>query len=154
MNSFVLSTKGFPDRHTGVNISQEIIGILREYDIGNDQIEAIVHDQGANYELAVSILNHDFEWNELKCSGHCLQLCVNSGLSLSIIERMVAVGRQIVGHFHHSALATEALRQRQQQMQLPVKKLKQDVATRWNSTLSMLESLIVGLYQQYFQIQM
>ena len=66
---------------------------------------------------------------------------MNSGLSLSPIER-IAVGRKIVGHFHHSALATEALRRRQEQMQLPIKKLKQDVATRWNSTLLMLESLI------------
>ena len=137
MKSFVLSTKGFPDRHTGINISQEITGIMREYNIRNDQVEAIVHDQGANYELAVNILKQDFEWNELKCSGHCLQLCVNSGLSLSPIERMVAVGRKIVGHFHHNALA---LRQRQEQMQLPIKKLKQDVTTRWNSTLVMLES--------------
>ena len=68
----VLSTKGFPDRHTGINISQEITGIMREYNIRNDQIEAIVHDQGANYELAVNILKQDFGWNELKCSGHCL----------------------------------------------------------------------------------
>ena len=53
---------------------------------------------------------------------------------------MIAVCRKIVGHFRHSVHASEALKSRQQQMQIPAKKLKQDVATRWNSTLMMLES--------------
>ena len=55
---------------------------------------------------------------------------------------MIAVGRKIVGHFRHSALATGALTKRQEQMKIPVKKLQQDVATRWNSTLFMLQSLL------------
>ena len=58
------------------------------------------------------------------------------------IERMIVVAHEIVGHFRHSSVATEAPRRRQEQMEVPVRKLKQDVVTRWNSTLTMLDSLI------------
>ena len=88
------------------------------------------------------LLAESHGWDEVKCAGHCLQLCVNSSLALAPISRMIAVARKIVGHFRHSTLATGALTKRQEMMQIPVKKLQQDVATCWNSSLLMLESLL------------
>ena len=88
------------------------------------------------------MLEEDHGWKNLKCAGHCLQLSVKSGVSISLIERMIAVARKIVGHFRHSITASEALKERQEQMQVAVKRLQQDVATRWNSTLFMLQSLL------------
>ena len=85
------------------------------------------------------MLEEDHVWKNLKYAGHCLQLSVKSGVSISLIERMIAVARKIVGHFRHSITASEALKERQE---VAVKRLQQDVATRWNSTLFMLQSLL------------
>ena len=108
METLVLSTQGFQEQHTGVNIASALVEIATKFNI-EDKIVAVVHDQGSNYVRAVDILAESHGWDEVKCAGHCLQLCVNSGLALAPIARMIAVARKIVGHFRHSALATGAL---------------------------------------------
>ena len=142
MKSFVLSTKGFSEKHTGVNVCEALKNVVREFGISEAQVVAVVHDQGSNNEVTADLLHENIGWYDVKCAGHCLQLCINSGFSIPAIDRMLSVSRKIVSHFHHSVRATEALRKRQKQMDVPVRKLKQYVATRWNSNLFMLESLL------------
>lgn len=50
--------------------------------------------------------------------------------------------RALVGHFKHSVVGSEKLKSVQQQMGLPILKVKQDVATRWNSCYIMMERLV------------
>ena len=46
-------------------------------------------------------------------------------------------------HFRHSYVAEQALNTKQSQLQVPSKKLVQEeVATRWNSTLEMIECIL------------
>lgn len=58
------------------------------------------------------------------------------------ITRSNDAGKKLVGHFKRSSLATDALTQHQLQILLPQKKLKQDIATRWNSTFYMVQWLL------------
>lgn len=51
-------------------------------------------------------------------------------------------GRKIVANFKHSLLATTRLEDIQKDLQMQTKCLHQDVATRWNSTYYMVESLL------------
>ena len=52
------------------------------------------------------------------CAGHTLQLCVNSGLEIPVISRVVAAGRHLTTHFHKSEPALRALRIHQQDMSI------------------------------------
>lgn len=70
--------------------------------------------------------------------AHTLQLV----LSRQSILDITASGRRIVGHFKHSPLAYSRLENVQKQLDQPIKKLRQDVSTRWNSTLYMLQGLL------------
>lgn len=77
----------------------------------------------------------------LPCVAHILQLTVNEGL-LAQRSVTVAVGRKIIGHFKHSALAYSHLEDIHLQLSQPIKRLQQDVQTRWKSTYYMLQSLM------------
>ncbi len=139
--SCVLETKHFPERHTGQGIADKIDEIATAFAV-DEKVSAIVHDQAANMELSLQILNSSKGWESLRCNAHCLQLCLKAGLSSNGISRLLGAGRKLVTHFRHSVVATEELKRRQAQMETGNKKLIQDCATRWNSSFYMLERLV------------
>jgi len=49
---------------------------------------------------------------------------------------------ELVGHYHHSTKASDALREHQQKHNVADTKLVQEVCTRWSSTWKMLDSVI------------
>ena len=61
---------------------------------------------------------------------------------MNTIERLLGVCQRLVTHFKHSTVATAALADRQKRINMPVKKLLQDVSTRWNSTYYLLDRLV------------
>ncbi len=136
--------KAFPERHTGQNIADSIESIVRSFDINPTTIVAVVHDSAANAELAGEIMLQSNNWETVRCVAHLLQLCINEGLENSTINRAIAAARKLVGHFKHSCLATTQLLIRQERMGIPRCKLKQDCPTRWNSTLYMIQTLLVN----------
>ena len=142
MCSVVLCTSAFPERHTGAEISQKLIDIAEESEI-SQKVACIVHDQGSNMVLTMKLLSDEKGWNTLRCSAHCLQLSINAGLSsVSVIDCMIGAAKKLVGHFRHSVVASEALKQRQEQMGIPQKKLVQSCLTRWNSVYEMMLRLL------------
>ena len=85
----------------------------------------------------------DASYEHLGCMAHTLQLIVHDGvLSQRAVQNLTAICRSIVGHFKRSALAYDYLRTIQSNLHLPQHRLKQDVSTRWNSTLYMLQVII------------
>ena len=53
---------------------------------------------------------------------------------MNTIERLLDACQRLVAYFKHSTVATDALAERQKSMNMPIKKLLQDISTRWNST--------------------
>ena len=137
MESKVLQTHEMPERHTGVHISERLLKAGEDWKISN-KIVAVVRDNAANMVLASHLLEN---WGDLPCFGHTLQLAVKAGLDLPLISRLTATCRKIVGHFKHSVVATSALREKQQSLNIPQHQLIQDVSTRWNSTYFMYERI-------------
>ena len=141
LQNFVLETLPFPERHTGVNIAEKLKGVGERWGITHKVI-IVSHDQGSNVEAAMEILTEDCNWQSLACSAHRLQLCILAGLKGNAIEKLTAAVKKIVSHFSHSVVATEALKNKQQQMNITAKKLINSCPTRWNSTYEMLECLL------------
>lgn len=66
---------------------------------------------------------------------------MKAGLNLPEISKTTDAARRVVSNFCHSAVAHCALKQRQQQLGVKVKKVQNDCATRWNSTFTMFQQL-------------
>ena len=79
------------------------------------------------------------------CFGHTLQLAIQEGLSHPNTMKCLKSCRSLITHFDLSTLATTALKLRQSELQkddVTFPALQQDVATRWNSTYFMIDSML------------
>ncbi|CAI5676938.1 unnamed protein product [Oreochromis niloticus] len=134
-----LHAKSFRGSHTSQSIATAFDTMLQTWDIPKTSVHAVLRDNARNMIKAMS----DAELPSLPCTAHTLQLVVHEGLlSQKSVADAVAVGRKIVGHFKHSALASSRLEDIQLQINQPAKRLQQYVQTRWNSTFYMIQSLI------------
>lgn len=132
----VLCTTLMPERHTAANIAARISDIIEEWGIS---VFCTVHDNASNMNLAME--NCQMFPKDLGCSGHTLQLAIKSGLVLPDVAKTVDAARRVVSHFRHSAVATCALKTRQEQLGIKTNKLQGDCPVRWNSTFTMLQRL-------------
>ena len=78
-------------------------------------------------------------WPYLHCFAHTLNLAVKAGLCIERIHRVVSRCSRLVAFFRRSSIAAYKLLDKQKALGCPTHALVQDVATRWNSTLDMLE---------------
>ena len=121
-----------PEHHTAANISEKMTKVCEEWGISN-KVTAFVRNNASNINLAMQFLG---DWGNLPCFGHTLQLAVNSELGLAPVSRLTAVCCKLVIHFKHSVVAMDALREKQQNLNIPQHIVMiSDVATRWNSTI-------------------
>ena len=129
----VLETASFAGSHTGVRIAERMKETATRFGLKLEQIVGFVHDEAANVELAGTLLLDSDEWETIVCAAHRLQNAVRHGLNASpAVVKLLALSRKMVGHFKHSALATNALNAKQREMQprSEPKKVVQDVPTR------------------------
>lgn len=137
--SAVLQAQELTQRHTGEYIAVKITKMLEDWMITSSQVHVVIRDNGSNMVRAMTEANLP----SFGCFAHSLQLVINDGLlSQRVVKDLLAVCRSIVGHFKHSSVAYHKLAQIQENLDLPKHKLIQDVSTRWNSTLYMVESIL------------
>ncbi|XP_053571558.1 uncharacterized protein LOC128661312 [Bombina bombina] len=139
LRQVMLHAKKFDGSHTGQAIASILEEMLQTWAIPKGSVHVVVRDN-AKYMIKGM---EDAGLPSISCVAHTLQLAVSEGLlSQCSISDAVGVGRRIVGHFKHSNLAYSRLQDIQIQLGQPIKRLQQDVQTRWNSTFYMLQSLI------------
>lgn len=138
MKSKVLDTKKVEGSHTSENIAGILNEVKSEWQIPGAPLA--VSDNAANEVKAFKLL----KWPRIPCFGHNLNLIVKNGLAVKDIARLVGKGRSLVSFFHRSSSVNGVL-QEKQSLLLPKEqhglKLVQDVSTRWNSTMDMLQRL-------------
>ncbi|KAK0152212.1 hypothetical protein N1851_006399 [Merluccius polli] len=94
--------------------------MLQKWDIPKERVQVILQDNSRNNTKATE-----------DADMPCLQVCWCN---------IVATGTRNIGHFEHSPLAYLRIQDLQIQLGQPVKRLQQDVPTRWNSTFYILKS--------------
>ncbi len=77
------------------------------------------HDNASNMNLVMELC--ELFPNDLGCTGHTLQLAIKSGL---VLPNVIDAARRVVSHFRHSAVATCALKIRQEQLGIRAKKIQ------------------------------
>ena len=104
LDSCILQVREVTERHTIVNVSEEISGVLDEWKVGA-KLEAITTDNARNIVGAVC---HQ-KLRHIPCFAHTLQLGVRAGLELPSVSSVLSRCCKIVGHFHHSYVAQNEL---------------------------------------------
>ncbi|XP_046983714.1 E3 SUMO-protein ligase ZBED1-like isoform X2 [Schistocerca americana] len=136
LQSVLLGCSQLSGAHTAPNLSASLIGTTDNFRL-TDKVLLVVTDNAPNIKNAVSIL----KWKHFGCYAHTLNLIVQNALKhfVSIQQKV----KTIVAFFKRSCKATERLLTYQQNNGAGhVKKLVQEVPTRWNSTLYMLERIV------------
>ena len=143
LESCCLGTIAFSERHTADNIAEKLTALTERFSIPKSAQVGLVHDQAANMEAAGrKMAGERSQFHSVTCGPHRLQNTIKQGLEVQGVSRLLASARRLVSHFNHSVVAMTALRNHQRQMKDKRLKFIQEVSTRWNSSLQMLERLI------------
>lgn len=137
MCTSVLGVEHFPQQHTAENIAQAKQKMMEDWAIAT-KVRCLVTDAAANMIAS----SRKLQIRHTVCIAHSLNLTVRK--SCDQIETLTDIRnktKQIVTYFRTSTTAKEKLAQVQLQMGGPVKKLINEVSTRWNSTYLMLERM-------------
>jgi len=86
IRSAIMQMREMGEKHTGQNISVRLAEAASEWGTAESQISAAMHDNGANINLAMDLLD---AWPDQRCFAHTLQLVISSGLNIKAIEWML-----------------------------------------------------------------
>ena len=139
LQAFVLAVYHVEDRHYAQACADHLSSVANAWKI-YDRVTTLGTDNARNMTSAVNLL----PFEHMPCIAHSLQLSVKAGLTESGIDNILDKSRKIVGHFKHSPANSVELKGHQERLKLSKQALMQDVITRWNSTLQMIERLLVN----------
>ena len=133
----LLLTRAVQGSHNADHVADMLTECEAEWDL-QDKNPTVVTDNARNMVNAANQL----DWDHVGCFAHTLNLSVCRAYKVDAMSRILARARKLVGHFRRSPGAAQVLKEKQELLGLPIKKLIQDVPTRWNSAHDMLARLL------------
>ncbi|GES85576.1 zinc finger BED domain-containing protein RICESLEEPER 2-like [Rhizophagus clarus] len=144
--NFLLDIIPFNISHTGINISNEIMRVLQEFNISNRIIALTTDNESAmvvcGREIASSFDNEFsmMTFSHYRCAGHVLNLGVKQGLKL--VDAAVIKVRKLSKTIKKSTRINNALKQFCELKKIHHLKPILDIEIRWNSTYYMLKRFV------------
>jgi len=138
--SFALAVQLVEDRHYANNCAEHFKSVATAWGVVS-KVRTFGTDTDRNMTAAIALL----PFEHMPCVAHSLQLSANKAITEAGIDCVLSKSRKIVGHFKHSPANTSSryeLKQQQVHHNQKCEPLIQDVATRWNSNLQMIERFI------------
>ena len=139
LKSLCLETKNMPERHTAENLAANLQDAQNRWKF---KTPIAVSDNAANEVKAFKLLN----WTRISCFGHNLNLVVKASLQIPEISELISKCRRVAEFFHRSPNSSHVLKRKQQALLDESKwdlKVIHDVSTRWNSTLDMIQRIVI-----------
>ena len=137
LQSRCLQTLEVPQDHSAGSLKEVLASMFQAWNI-SDKVCGAITDNGGNIVNAVGLLGIE----HFPCMAHTLQLSIKRGLNVVRVQRVLSRCRKLVEHFKKSTKETYKLREKQDMLKLPQHQLIQECATRWGSTLGMLQRLL------------
>lgn len=139
IQSTLLSCSIFYQNHTSENLAKELLAVIAEWGL-NGRVVLAISDNAANIKSAI---RNSTPWKFLGCYAHTLNLVVTDALKTPNVNCTIDKVKTIVTHFKRSTKANQKLITNQKNSGIiNPKKIVQDVVTRWNSTLYMVERFV------------
>lgn len=105
--NIILKCEPVGGSHTSDVILEKLTFILNEWGL-TEKVHCVVHDRGSNIVRAMNLSGFE----HVNCTVHQLQLCIKAGvLSNEKVSTTIDKAKRIVGHFNHSVLAQDRLRE-------------------------------------------
>ena len=140
MVEYVLQTRPMNEAHTASNIADMFRAAIEEWRLARPAgVQPMVTDNASNVVLAAR--EAEFE-PHVRCFAHTINLATQRALKVNGLARLLGRVRRIVSFFHRSTTAAHLLKENQDLLKLPHRKLTIDVSTRWNSSYEMLERFL------------
>ncbi|XP_067639740.1 E3 SUMO-protein ligase ZBED1-like [Eurosta solidaginis] len=135
LKSILLSASELNINHTAENLANAIYKIVCDWNVER-KILLSVSDNASNIKCA---LTTKLNWKHFGCMAHTMNLIVKDGLRVTEVAEIIDKIKGIVTYFKKSSSANEAFLSYQRNSGRDPLKLIQQVETRWNSTLAMME---------------
>ena len=137
LQSRCLQTLEVTSDHSANSLKDALASLLQSWNVTGKVCGAIT-DNAGNIKNAIRLLGIE----HFPCVAHTLQLSIKRGLEVVKVRQVLGRCRKLVEHFQKSLNETYHLREKQEMLKLPQHKLIQECATRWGSTLDMLQRLM------------
>eukprot|EP00698_Gefionella_okellyi_P024388 TRINITY_DN8586_c0_g1_i2.p1 TRINITY_DN8586_c0_g1~~TRINITY_DN8586_c0_g1_i2.p1 ORF type:complete len:653 (-),score=106.21 TRINITY_DN8586_c0_g1_i2:756-2714(-) len=141
LNKVSISLATVLDSHTAEEIYREWQQVWQRLEIPAAKIVCIVTDNGANYVRAARIAPAHIE--HLPCAAHTLQLSIHDAIEDSKpLKNLFTKCNRLIDMAKKSMLLTRSLSKHCKALGIKQTKLKVAVATRWNSQLHAIDTLL------------
>ena len=134
----LLHVSPFPENHTGENIEHMLKKMIKDFNIPDEKIHQICHDNASNMMRGVENIGY----SSLCCFIHTTQLALKCISNQGSVKNLINKCRNIASHFHRSPKSCQMLADLQKTLDKERLVVIQDVTTRWNSTFFMLKRML------------